>query len=209
MFHITLDWLSLPVIGIIAFGLYISGIGFRGLTKQRPVLFPTRQFTWFLLFILIPGFVILSKPLLSWENYSSISVIAASALLLILVLIIFIVWSQMTGYLIFGVTEETFREALLDALNRLNLPYQETLFKINLVGLDADLRAILRGSIVQMHIKQRKHAHLTKEIAREMKTYYQNTQVTTNDTGFVAYAFFGIIIAIATAFISFFSMPIR
>jgi hypothetical protein len=112
-----------------------------------------------------------------------------------LILLFFVFWRQMTGYMIFGVYDETFRDALTSALNKLNLPFQETISMIKLTGLDADLQAAVAAwmGTAQIRIKQRQHVHYTKDIAKAMAEYYANHVVKVNNIAFIVYLLLGIL----------------
>lgn len=100
----------------------------------------------------------------------------------------------MTGYMIFGVSDETFREALTSALNKLNLPYEETISKIKLTGLNADLQAAVASwmGTAQIRIKQWQHVRYAKDIANSMDDYYKNNSVKVNNIAFIVYLILGI-----------------
>ena len=113
----------------------------------------------------------------------------------------FYVWKQMTGYTVIGVYDETFRDALTTALSKLNLPFQETVSKILLVELKADLQATVTAwaGMAQIRIKQREHSHYTKHIATEMNNYYKETPVKVNKSAFISYLAIGVLLLIAAA----------
>ena len=180
---------------MIAFGLYVFGIGLWGLTKKRPLVFAARQLMWFMIAIYIPITIQSFIPLFdSWGREDTFFVIMPFFQVAIFVLLVFIFLRQMTGYMIFGVSDETFREALTNALNKLNLPYQETISKIKLTGLDADLQAAVASwmGTAQIRIKQQQHIHYANEIAGAMDDYYKNNPVKVNNIAFIVYLILGI-----------------
>src|SRR4030043_310487 len=68
-------------------------------------------------------------------------------------------WRPSAMYFVCGVNDASFRDALVYALNQLNLPFEETIWRIQLLSLNADLRigmAAWRG-IVLVNLKQRQH----------------------------------------------------
>ena len=115
----NMKWLmGLDGIVMIAFGFYIFGIGLWGLTKKRPLVFAARQLMWFLIAVYIPITIQSFLPLFSdpWGRSDPLFIILPFFQVGIFVLLVYIFWQQMTGYLIFGISDETFRDALISAL---------------------------------------------------------------------------------------------
>ena len=85
-------------------------------------------------------------------------------------LIVFIFLRQMAGYFVWGVSDATFRDALVFALNKLDLPFREQVSGVKLTGLDADLYAGAAEWMGTGHIrmKQRQHADRLADIANAM-----------------------------------------
>lgn len=192
---------------MIAFGLYTFGIGAWGLIKKRPLIFAARQLMWFLLALYVPQTIQSLVPLFdSWGRSDPFFTIMPIIQIAMLVLLVFIFWRQMTGYMIFGVSDETFREALITALNKLNLPYQETISKIKLTELDADLQAAVASwmGTAQIRIKQWQHVRYAKEIAHAMDDYYKNNPVKVNNIAFITYLLLGILMIIFVIAFGFF-----
>ena len=207
----------MPLYGLvaIAFGVYISGIGLWGLTKKRPLVFPARQLMWFMLAMYVPATIQSFVPLFTFSGRSEGSIFNLGFWVffpvfqvIVMALLVYVLWRQMTGYMIFGVSDDTFRNALTSALNKLNLPFQETISKIKLTGIDADLQAAVAAwmGTAQIRIKQREHVHYTKEIANAMNEYYKANTVKVNNLAFIIYLLLGILMIafiIAFAFLVF------
>jgi len=206
----SMTWI-LPLYGIImtAFGLYVFGIGLWGLVKKRPLVFAARQLMWFLFLCYLPATIQSFVPLFGFGERSGgifsggFWVVWPIFQVAIMILLAFVFWRQMTGYLIFGVSDETFRNALTSALSKLELPFQETISKIRLTGIDADLQAAVAAwtGTAQIRIKQREHIHYTKKIANAMDEYYKANVVKVNNIAFIVYLLLGILmIAFVIAF---------
>jgi hypothetical protein len=210
---------ALPLYGLImiAFGLYTFGIGLWGLLKKRPLVFAARQLMWFILAMYVPVTINSFVPLFQFSGRgdgifdSGFWIVLPIFQVLMMVLLVFVFWRQMTGYMIFGVSDDTFRNALTSALNKLNLPYEETISKIKLTSLNADLQAAVAAwmGTAQIRIKQREHVHYTKEIANAMSEYYKDNVVKVNNIAFIVYLLLGIfmilfVIAFAIFGMSFF-----
>jgi hypothetical protein len=101
------------------------------------------------------------------------------------------------GYITFGITDTSFREALLAALQELQLPYEEMLSSIRLTSIEADLQVSVQswvGSGV-IKIKQRKHRSQLTEIVAAMNQYFRKSSVSVNLTTCIIYLVMGILMA--------------
>jgi len=181
----------------IAFGVYVFGIGLWGLIKKRPLVFAARQLMWFMLAVYLPITIQSFVPLFeSWGRRVGFFVVLPVFQIAMMILLVFVFWRQMTGYMIFGVSDETFRDALLAALNKLNLPFQETISKIRLTAVGADMQAAVAAwmGTAQIRIKQREYVRYTKEIADAMDQYYIDNPVKVNNLAFIVYLLLGILL---------------
>lgn len=182
------------------FGLYITGIGIWGLLKKRPLVFSARQLMWVLFLAYVPGLIQSFLPLFTWRSstfssFNWFTVFMPFIQVALMSLLVFIFWRQMTGYLVFGVSDDTFRDALLSALNKLNLPFQERLSKVKLTSLEADLYAVVAewmGS-AQIRIKQPQHTQRVRDIAKAMNDYYATVPVKVNNIAYILYLLLGLL----------------
>jgi hypothetical protein len=186
-----MNWM-LVFYGIVGavFGMYIFGIGLWGLLNRRPLVFPARQLMWFLLLCYLPITVQSFVPLLNSRGHvEPFFIFLPFVQITMIVLLVFVFWRQMTGYMIFGVSDDTFRDGLISALTKLNLPFKETISKIKLTELDADLQASVASwmGTAQIRMKQPQHLHYAQEIAGEMSVYYKNNQVKVQKITFIIY----------------------
>ena len=189
-------------VALVLFSLYPIFIGLLGLTRKRPFAFASRQYMWVLLIALLPNLIFFFTPLFSGRALNNIFLTSFPFInVAISCMLVFVCWKQMTGYMVIGVYDETFRDSLTTALNKLNLPFQETISKIQLVELKTDLQATVTAWIgmAQINIKQREHTHYTKQIATEMNNYYETIPVKVNNTAFIFYLTFGILMLIAAS----------
>ena len=190
-------------IAMAAFAIYTFGIGLSGFIRKRPLVFASRQLMWFMFAILAPTIIMLLNLLFEDRKYFSLFSVGMSIFQLgMMALMIFIVWRQMSGYMIFGVSDETFREALTHALNKLNLPFQETVSKIKLTSIDADLQANVASwmGTAQIRIKQLQHVRYAKDIAKAMDEYYKTNIVKVSYVAFIVYLLLGSLMAIFIGF---------
>ncbi len=184
---------------LLLMSLLVMALGIKGLTKKRPLIFSSR---W-IMTIMIAGFLpallqsfsFISIP---WEEMSLFSIIMPAIMGLMFIIIVFMAWKQLNGYMIFGISDETFHNALIYALNKLNLTFQETVSKIKLVELNADLQAAVTEPMgtAQIRIKQSQHAHHVKEIVAVMNEYYDTNPVKLNPLPFIIYLILGILLLV-------------
>ena len=174
MFPITL--------GITAiFSFYIA---LRGILTKKPFIISNRWFLATILVVFIPLPVIL-VPLLSASGSGSdihfmkwlIAILCG-----LLLFVILMVWYSLRGYIIYGVTDVSFQEALLAALEKLQLPYEESLSAIRLTSIQADLQVSVQSwmgtGIVK--VKQRADRSALREIVNTMNEYFRTSSVSTN-----------------------------
>lgn len=179
------------------FGLYVAGIGVWGLIKKRPLVFSARQLMWVVLLAYLPSVIQSFIPLFtSRGSIEWFEIFLPFIQVAVMAILVFIFWRQMTGYMVFGVSDDTFRDALFYALNKLNLPFQEMLSKVKLIGLDADLYAVVAEwmGTAQIRIKQRQHTQRVIDIANTMNDYYASTPVKVNNIAYMTYLLLGLLI---------------
>jgi hypothetical protein len=174
------------------FALYLLGIGIRGIVTKRPFVLPARQMFWLLALCLIPSAILSLSTLFDSVSLDGeyLTLFPALSNTLILVLM----WKQLSGYMAFGVTDESFRAALHAALKQLNLPFEESLSRLHLPSLNTDVQATVQGwtGVGQLRFKQRQHADIGKDVARAMNEYFTTTARSINQTVCVFYTVFGV-----------------
>ena len=89
---------------------------------------------------------------------------------------------QMRGYIAYAVTDTSFREALLGAFQKLQLPYEESLSLIRLTSIEADLQVSVQAWMGTglIKVKQRTHRSVLREIVSAMNEYFRMSSVPTN-----------------------------
>ena len=181
---LTLGTVSLA---FIALGLY-------GLVRRRPFIINAR---WMLVIIIVAWSPQFALPL-SWfftENQNigdRLGVLSWISLLTMIVVIGYIAL-QMRGYMVFGTTQESFREALLAALSKLNLKSEETLSSIRLPSVPAELQVAVYGWVGtgQLRLRNGGRPRLLADVARGMTDYFDSAQVKMNMTTVLAYVILG------------------
>ena len=102
--------------------------------------------------------------------------------LLIFPIVAVLLWLQTRGYQAFAVTGKSFRDGLLAALEKLQLPYEESLSSIRLTSVDAELQVAVQSWMGSAQIKVRpgRHGPLLEKIVQAMKEHFRNAAVETN-----------------------------
>jgi hypothetical protein len=103
------------------------------------------------------------------------------------------------GYAAYGITDTSFREALLAALEKLQLPYEETLSTMQLTTIDADLQVSIQSWLGagMIKIKQREHRSLLAEIVTAMNEYFRVSTTPAKLLTCIFYLIMGVIMVIA------------
>ncbi len=158
-------------------------IALRGIITRRPFLVSYRwllylKFVWFipciLLFLFLP---VISSFLLLFKWLMPVVFTVG------LVIGCFV----LKGYSAYGVSDITFREALITTLDKLQLSYEGTLSSIRLTSIrltsvDADLQVAVVSWLGSgmIKIKQREHRTLLTQIVSEMNTYFRMSSTPSN-----------------------------
>ena len=187
-FDIAYSVLFSIVSGIMA--IFFLGIGLRALLTKRPFLVSNG---WFLSLIILVGvfnivvsFRALSSDILSWFP------------LLLMGVVLLMMCYQLRGYAAYAVTDTSFREALVAALQKLQLPYEESLSVIRLTSVNAELQVAVQSwmGTGTIKVKRRAHRHRLKEIVYVMNDYFRTSTVSTNLISCVFSVVVGVVMAV-------------
>lgn len=185
-----IDLIMMPIMcGIIAVFFFV--IGLRGVITKRPFLISSRWLLLAMFLAFLPGISTIffsagSMPfILKWLNP------------IIFIVALVTMYFMLPGYTILGVTDTSFREALLAALQKLQLPYEEVLSSIRLTSIEADLQVSVQSWVGSgiIKIKQRKHRSQLTEIVTVMNEYFRTSSVSTNLITCIIYLVMGILMA--------------
>ena len=170
---------AFPILSPIVFGIaaiYFLTVGLRGILTKHPFLISQRWFLSIMCAIIIPTILLpslLSFPgnfFMRWGNP------------LMFGFILLMMCYQMRGYAAYAVTDTSFREALVEALQKLQLPYEESVSLIRLTSIDADLQVSVQGWMGTglIKVKQRAHRSVLREIVKAMNEHFRMSAVPTN-----------------------------
>jgi hypothetical protein len=158
--------------------LFFLVVGLRGVFTKKPFLISAQ---W-LLAVALLGFApaALAPVILPSSGGGSgmLSTVRWLSPTMLIVVAIFLCFT-LRGYIAFGVTDTSFREALLAALGKLNLAYEETLSAMRLPTIGADLQVVVQSWIGtgQLKMKQRQFGTVLTDIVKAMNEHYQTHSV--------------------------------
>ena len=186
-----------PILSPILFGIaaiFFLTVGLRGILTKHPFLISQRWFLSIMCAIII--LTILLPSLLSFPGDSFMRWGSPLMFGFILLMMCY----QMRGYTAYAVTDTSFREALVEALQKLQLPYEESLSLIRLTSIEADLQVSVqawRGTGL-IKVKQRAHRSVLREIVNAMNEYFRMSSVPTNMIPCVFSVIIGVFMVIST-----------
>lgn len=155
-------------------GIFFLITGLKGLLAKRPFLI-SNGWLRAMMFVIFAPMGLSSLMILDGDPMSWLSPILCAALLLMM-------WFQLQGYVVFAVTDASFREALVAALQRLELPYEESLSAVRLTSVNADLQVAIQSwmGTGTVKVKQRAHRPVLKQVVDAMNEYFRTSAVSTN-----------------------------
>lgn len=173
-FYSMMISIAFPILfGMMA--IFYFSIGLRGILAKRPFLVSNR---WWLpiMFVAFIPIILLPLSLSSLPGgFNTINWVHPLIFGVILVTMCY----QLKGYTAYAVTDTSFREALLAALQKLQLSYEESLSVIRLTSINADLRITMWTGAGVIRVKQRSHEPVLKEVVNAMNEYFRNSSVPT------------------------------
>lgn len=190
-FYITLFSIMVPMwFGIFAPFFFV--IGLRGVITKRPFLVSNRWLLSVMFVALTP--TILIFPFLPGSSPFIIKWLNPAIFTVVLVMMCF----GLRGYIAYAVTDTSFRDGLLTSLQKLALPYEETLSTIRLTSVEVDLQVSVQSWMGsgQIKVKQRGHSSLLKKIADAMNEHFQVSSADTNLTSCIFFLVMGILMVI-------------
>jgi hypothetical protein len=197
MTHKFLITVLFPLLfGVMA--LFFLAVGLRGIVFRKPFVISSR---WFLVLVLL-GFapsLLMAMPLSGRSHDSGPLTILHWLIPLLLLVVIIFLYFTLRGYTALGVTDVSFREALMASLKKLDLPYEETLAALRLPTIGADLQVAIQSwmGTGQLKMKQREFNGVLSDIVRGMNEYYQSGAASNvNLTCCIFYAVMGVLMAV-------------
>ena len=181
--------------------IFFLTVGLRGILTKRPFLISQR---WLLLIVFvacIPTTILCSLARFP-GGYNFMSWLTP----LLFGFILLMMYYQTKGYTAYAVTDASFREALIEVLQKLQLPYEESLSLIRFTSVRVDLQVSVQGWIGTgiINVKQRAYCFMLREIVNSMNEYFRMSSVPTNMITCVFFVAAGGLMVIAAIGVLFF-----
>ena len=170
-------------------------VGLRILITKRPFVVAARWFFIFSLLLYLPflfgSLVFLTRTPFEFVGWGIIIGLFAFSVSLVFL------WFQTKGYDAIGITEDSFRAAILSALNNLKLDYEESLNQIKIISLGIDLQVSIQSSIgvAQIRTRQPNGRSILRSIVNEIIVFYEASATTPNYFTVVFYIVGGLLFA--------------
>lgn len=175
----------------------LGHMGYQVFTARTPFLLPGRQWMRRLAVCFIPSLCVAAIGIIYLLQVgegllSFFSILSTAQLAYVCV----VWWRQPRGYMALGISEASFREALLTALDTQNIPYEEIMDHLWLTTIKQELIVTVldRVGIGSLHFKKEGHEEVLARIAAEMNAYYEATAVTPNRR--TAYRYFTFVLVL-------------
>jgi ankyrin repeat protein len=206
-------WTQNIMLGVVA--VWTLTMGLRGLVRKKPVMFPARRNFWLLVLVLSTQMLPLLPVFFNGRanSYLSDNVFKHFIYLppLMLGVVLVMMWNLMRGYVVVGATDTSFRGALFHALKQLDLPYEESLSRVRLPTIDADLQVSVQSwmGTAQVKFKQAGHRKTLRRIADEMRAYFDSSTVAVNMTSCGFNVIIGVLMLAMTASLGYLNWSAR
>lgn len=174
--------------------IFFLTVGLRGILTKRPFLISQR---WLLLIVFVA--CIPTSILCSLARFPGGSNLMSWLAPLLFGFILLMVWYQTKGYTAYAVTDASFREALVEVLQKLQLPYEESLSLIRFTSVRVDLQVSVQGWIGTgiINVKQCAYRFMLREVVNSMNEYFRMSPVPTNMITCVFFVAAGVLMVIA------------
>ena len=173
-------------------GAFLLFIGARVIASKRPIFMPSRFFFAFMVLAFSPQFVN-TVNMFSKDLPGNMGLIIYLSPLMIVCLLVFF-WFQMKGYMVIGVSDDSFRDALHFSLNKNNLPFEEQLSVIKLTSINVNLQIAIQSWIGagQIKLKRSKDTKILPAIISGINQYYDENNIRLNNITSIFYVVMGI-----------------
>jgi uncharacterized protein len=174
--------------------LFFLVIGLRGMVTKKPFLISARWLYVLMLLGFGPAMLQAASLPTSSDGPGILGALRWMVPTLLIVVLVFLSFT-MRGYIAFGVTDLSFREALLASLKKLNLDHEETMSLLRLPTIGADLQVAVQSwmGTAQIKIKQRQFRRVLVDIINNMNAYYKDSSISEiNLTSCIFYVVMGV-----------------
>jgi hypothetical protein len=179
--------------------VFFIHIGLKVTLSNKPVILPAKYFFGIVMMAVIPQFLLPLRFFLHGGPGHSPMLILAP---LIYVCILIFCWIQMKGYIVIGITDDSFRDALHFSLNINELTFDERLSAIKLTSLNTDLQIAVQSwvGVAQLKLKNNNNPEVLTKIVDGMKQFYNENDIAPNKMTSTFYIIIGILMMIFALF---------
>jgi len=162
---------------------YFIWFGAHILVANKPLLVRARQ----------PILIVIALFFLPIVFFITVSWLAVVIYLGLGLAMAFVLWTNSRGYAVIGISEDSLIDALHNALDRLHLPYQESLGQLRLPSLKAELQVAIQGwmGAGQIVIKPTEQGAALQQIADAMRDYFDQSALPLNRLSAILYVVVG------------------
>ncbi len=181
-------------------------IGLKVVTQKRPLLISSRFFFGFMVVAFSPQFINTARMLGNVECGSLSLILWINPIMFVCLLAFF--WIQMKGYMLIGIHDESFRDALHYSLNKNSMPFEERLSIVALTEENANIQVAIQSwiGVGQLKLKKSKKRALLKTVVDGINDYYSSNSIKPNNITSIFYIIMGMFMLIcAGAFLFVFS----
>lgn len=179
--------------------LAFIALGLYALIRRRPFIIHAR---WMLALVVVavsPSAFLYLSMFFGEDGYrrGGLGLMLLLGLLAIVILVCYMAL-HMRGYMVFGTTQDSFRDALISALSLLDLKYEETLSSIRLPSVPAELQVAVHGWLGtgQLRLRDPGRPGLLADVAGAMKVYFNSATAKTNMTFAFVYLINGLLMSV-------------
>jgi len=151
-------------------------LGIKGVVEKKPFLISSR-WMWVIMLFLFAPLIFYSLFNIMDGGYFWLFILFS----LMFIAPLFFMWRAMCGYTAFGVTNDSFRDAIHAALSVRSLAYEERLTEIFLKDDEVDLNVAVQNRIGTGMVRIKEgHKETLRAIVAEMNKYFCDNKVAAN-----------------------------
>lgn len=179
--------------------LFFLGIAARAWIFRHPFLISQRWLLALVIFGFLPGLLnpVFFSPHLPHLPASLLLMQLINPLMLLSIIIYF--WFQMRGYMIFAVTNKSFKEAFQAAAAKLGYTVEESISTLRLMPAGIPIKANIQDWLGTGQLRpDAKNRLLVANLVREMNTHFATHGGETNQVTTIFYAVIGLLMLLST-----------
>lgn len=184
-----LYYLPIMFLFMSAWMFYVGGIV---VVKRQPYIFKTFHIVLFVILSFFPAIVM---PLVHFfGSFSRIGPTGCMLLIspLIMVVVLLYLRAVMKGYLLLGITKDSFRVPLLQSLKNMNLDYEETIYGIKISPDDVLIQCNIQAQVGMAQLFcDKNNSDLLGKIVSNMRDIYNADKVETKYYSSIFYLILG------------------